>query len=467
MQNLCWLLLCVAVIGGGCGPNPAQVYDQVAKQHAATLQDPVKARRHDVQETVAALRRLAKKHHRWKRAPELVLQAAGLYARREEYSAAREEAAAVCTEFPDKLEWCAAAIFLKGETFEKEEKLADAVREYENLYDRYGMTDSGLAAPLRVAAAYRRHNRRNDAAAAYQRAVQQYLGLIRKNPYGKKILPIQEYLLQAYEGTGAWQEAAGSFESLAASYPGTRCAPAALYRAADIYVTRLAQGEKALTVWRKIIAVYPQNESAQKASLRLVQYYATAGDLDTAREELNALEGRFPRVADLRAAGHLAIADGYEKIDKWQYALPEHRALQKDYPLSIDAVRSLLATARHALRENRQTEADRDLRHAAAAGEKIEAKTESAASAGDIALLLADIYGMQKKWVASAAVLEGFAQKFPADPRAAAVLFQAAGVYTTQLNNAAAAKSLYQQVAAQQHDPSLAAAARQELEKLK
>ncbi|MFH0764069.1 MAG: hypothetical protein V1927_03620 [Candidatus Omnitrophota bacterium] len=144
------------------------------------------------------------------------------------------------------------AYFLKGRAYEKQDKWASALKEYEIVRDDYIDTELGIQMPLYIAKHYSDKGKEANAAQAYNDAALFYEKLEKNN--SKKLLGYiaSKLLLQTYINSGNYEQAGKTLEETLNRYKSMMVLTQLLPLVENIFVKELKRPEKAIEIYENI-----------------------------------------------------------------------------------------------------------------------------------------------------------------------------------------------------------------------
>ena len=144
------------------------------------------------------------------------------------------------------------AHFMKGHIYDKQDKWANALKEYEIVRDDYPDTELGIQMPLYIAKCYSDKGKEAEAEQAYRAAALSYEKMERDN--GKKFLgyTASKLLLQTYINSGNYEQAGKTLENALGKYKNMTALTQLLPQIENVFVTELKRPEKAIEVYESI-----------------------------------------------------------------------------------------------------------------------------------------------------------------------------------------------------------------------
>ena len=146
------------------------------------------------------------------------------------------------------------AYFLKGLAYERQDKWADALKQYEIVRDSYSETQVGLQVPVYIGNYYMAKGREADARQAYSEAIQFYTKLEKDNS-GKPLGYMAAlYVIQAYMRADNFEAAAVEVEKDLDKYYSSVTLVHLLPLVENIIIAKLNNPEKAIAIYKSILA---------------------------------------------------------------------------------------------------------------------------------------------------------------------------------------------------------------------
>jgi tetratricopeptide (TPR) repeat protein len=144
------------------------------------------------------------------------------------------------------------AHFLKGQVYEKQDKWAKALKEYNIVRNNYTDTVLGIHMPLYVAKYYAGKGRDADARQAYSEAVLFYGKLEKVNSRKMLGYTASKLLIQVYMDTGNYEEAGRVLEETINNYRSGITLEQLLPQVENVFVIKLKQPDKAIEIYKSI-----------------------------------------------------------------------------------------------------------------------------------------------------------------------------------------------------------------------
>lgn len=452
----------------GCGGdyNAEKAYWQMNRYHSETIKNPKTADENEFTRTISELKKIVRKYPLWEISPKIQYQIGEMYASREEYGNAREELMKAVMNFPEYPNRCARARFLMGVLMEKQGKFEDALEDYTQLEEQYPVTFTGLQLPLYLAQYYSRQGLKEKAHKEYKKAVRNYRNTIEMNPYSKRVPVLQYLMMIAYGNENKWVDLIEDLHDLAERYPESRATPVALYRIAEVYRVIFKELKKAEFYYNKITAEHSGSDLEKMAQYAVGGLSLKEGNIEKAREEFDKIKQMYPDDTAMNASNQFAVALGYEKSGRWEKALKEYSNVEKEYPWTIESLRSVLAIALYYQREGQAVDAEYAFKNVIRKCDEVIKKNINryiSVVAQDYKTL---VYITQKKWDKALEEINKLLTEYPEDPRASVALFNKAVIYDIELNESAKALELYNTFIQKYSEHELASRAREKIKRI-
>ncbi len=184
------------------------------------------------------------------------------------YDEARDAYGLVLQEYgaSDELNLIARVAIAKS--YELNARWDEAITAYEDLAFHHPWSTIGLEAPVYIPTLYERQGRHDDANNAYNKAAVVYIKLIALAPSVEIETQVKGYLAYCYQQLGRWEEATKTLEELATMPLGTN-RPLVLMTLGSIYQGKLADSDRAKTVYTALVNEFPDHPLGRTAKKRL------------------------------------------------------------------------------------------------------------------------------------------------------------------------------------------------------
>jgi tetratricopeptide (TPR) repeat protein len=339
------------------------------------------------------------------------------------------------------------AALAMGEALEAAGRWPEAVREFDALTAAWPPSEEResapdpriLRTPLKVAAGYAV---RGDAAAAAARvdAARAYYDRWIREADGTPTAALAlELKGESFVQQGRYAEAVSALALLEERY-GTEANRASIWlRLAEVYATGLGDERTAADYYAKVASGNPDDVSGATAAIALSVLDIDAGNHAEARARLEDVAERFRDQQTVSATAMHHIALSYERQGDWEAAAARYNALAQAHPTTLYGMEAPLRVARH-YREAGETAAA-SAAYARAVGQYERVCESAPLTPADLAArsYLVQARLEQEEWAEAAAVLVETARRFATTEAAPGMLFQAAGLYATEVGDKAKA----------------------------
>ena len=223
----------------------------------------------------------------------------------------------------------------------------------------------------------------------------------------------------------------------------------------------------ASAVFGELIEKYPQDPFASEAMLRQGQCAADQGKADEAIAVLSMVEQAYPRDRVMIPRARVMAARILGRTGRWTEALSRYRAIDADYPSSIEALQAPLEIALHYREAGESDAAQTTLRAALERYDGIVKRSPGSPLARAADETSVRVLFALERWGDAAEKLLSFKMAYPNNPRNPLALLDAAQVYQDHLNNPQRAVEILQDVAASYPRSPLAAKALEDAQRIR
>ena len=271
-QYFLLILIVVGALLAGCANDQYAIekqYYQAQKQAEKIFKNPHASPPNELERVVNILSKFAEKHPQTNLAAEAEFNIARLYIVKEEYDKARTQIQKILDKYSKSEGVCSEALFLKGNSYELENKWDAALLQYKKLMQDYPITLRGLDIPIYIAQHYKVKYQPDKMVVALQEATAHYQALAAKYP--KSPLAYQSHMLlaQCYIELKDWQNAVSTFSSIADTYKDKVNADGVLLNMALIYERELKDKVKAKEALERLSKEYPRSALIKTATALL------------------------------------------------------------------------------------------------------------------------------------------------------------------------------------------------------
>lgn len=263
-----FVIIFAAVILSGCANDNYQIekrYYRLQKQVSLIFKNPEVSPKKELDRSVNALNNFIKKYPENKLVLDAEFTIARLYIVKKEYEKARSQLNNMLAKYSSSEEICSEIIFLKGNSYEIQDKWGAANAQYQKIIQQYPVTVRGLSTPVYVAQHYKIKYAPDLMNAAYQEAIAHYNVLINNYPNSKLGYMLLQLVTQSYLEIKDWQGAANTLNSMLANYK-DKVEPAGIMLSlANIYSQKLQNSFKATEILETLIKEYPKSKLTDNA----------------------------------------------------------------------------------------------------------------------------------------------------------------------------------------------------------
>lgn len=186
-----------------------------------------------------------------------------------ECATARERLERVAADFEDNEAVRATALHYIADCYEREGMWDGALAKLNELAREHPTSIYGLTALQHVAEHYEERGEEAAAAAAWEKAADQYENVIRDYAMSPAELTARGYLIDTRLRQEQWGDAAALMVETAERFSGSSSSPAMMFQAADIYESRLGLREEAVRVLGLVAELYDGQPVADEALRRI------------------------------------------------------------------------------------------------------------------------------------------------------------------------------------------------------
>lgn len=181
------------------------------------------------------------------------IKLAEFYVGLKKYNSAITQLDTVIKKYPDNRIMLSMAYFLKGLAYERQDKWADALKQYRIVQNEYADTQVGLQMPVYIGNYYAAKGREADAKQAYDEAIQVYKKMEKENS-GKPLGYMAAlYVIQTYMRADNFEAAAAEIEKDLDQYYSNMTLAQLLPLVETVIVTKLNNSEKAIAIYKSIL----------------------------------------------------------------------------------------------------------------------------------------------------------------------------------------------------------------------
>lgn len=256
------------VILSGCINDDYSIekrYYSIQKTAAYIFKNPEVAPKKELDRSVNALNNFIQKYPENKLALEAEFTIGRLFIVKKEYEMARAYLNNMLNKHSSSEPICSEILFLKGNSYEIEDRWGAANSVYQKIIQQYPLTLRGLSTPIYVAQHYKIKYAPDLMAAAYQEAIAHYKTLINNSSDDKLSFMLNQVIAQSYAELKDWQGVANTFHSMLIRYKNKAGIEVVMLNLAEIYKLKLNNKAKALEMLQTLIQEYPKSKYVKPA----------------------------------------------------------------------------------------------------------------------------------------------------------------------------------------------------------
>ncbi len=303
-----------------------------------------------------------------------------------------------------------------------------------------------LRAPMRKATGYVLRGQESLAAGAFDEARSYWRHWEKEWPGSSTALSAASLVAESFSVEQRWSDAVDAYKELDAVY-GDESNRAALWLTlADIYKERLGKIAEARVYYEKVSVTYGGEIAGVTADVALAVDDIRRESYSRARERLESVIVEFGDEEAVAATATYHIARSFELEGRWDEAIPHYRTLSSRYPSTMYGLTAPLHVAGHLTEMGEAAAAATALSGAADAYERVMRDFIGTPAELVARNNLVETRLRQGLWRQAAEVLVESADRFGDTSATAAMLLQAADLYSEKLGDDDSARSLLESV---------------------
>ena len=259
----------ITALLSGCGNDQYAIerqYWQVQKQAEKIFKNPHASPPRELEKVVELLSKFAQKHPQTNLAVDSEFNIARLYIVKEEYNQARTQIQKILDKYSKSEGVCSEALFLKGNSYEIEDKWDLALAQYKKLMQDYPITLRGLDIPIYIAQHYKIKYQPDKMVTALQEAVAHYKALAVKYANSPLAYKTDTLVAQCYIALKDWQNAINTYNAVIERYKDKVSMDGILMDIALIYGREMKSKLKAKETLERLIKEYPRSNLIKTAT---------------------------------------------------------------------------------------------------------------------------------------------------------------------------------------------------------
>ncbi|MCX5666234.1 MAG: tetratricopeptide repeat protein [Candidatus Omnitrophica bacterium] len=277
MKKIIYLMLSVLIIlgvalamaGSGGEYAPEKLFYRAMKNNEKIAINPDVAPPKLLETVENGLKKLLEKYPNANIARDASMALAEFYIVNKNYDKAHPTIDKIMKKYAKDEAIFSAALFLKGRAYELQGNWPKALKEFETLRDKYTQIQIGMQIPIYIAKYYESKGREADTKRAYSDAVEFYQRLQRENSgkllgYGASVFLLQTYILSE-----DYEQAGKVLEETLNKYMSQIAITQLLPQVENIYVKKLNRPEKAIEIYKSVIAKVKNKQFVQSVQKRI------------------------------------------------------------------------------------------------------------------------------------------------------------------------------------------------------
>ena len=267
-RNFILLVICSVLVLAGCADDQYTMernYWRAQKQATKIFDNPHASPPYELDRVVGILNDFAKKYPETNLSVDAKFTIARLYMTKEEHDKARAQLNKIIEEHGESEFISAEAMFFIGNSYQMQDKWSLALKQYEELKQKFPLTQRGFNIPLFVAQHYKITHQPDKMIAAFSRAAEYYISLAERNAHTS--LAYNSYLLatSCYTEIKDWQNAINTLNTIIDKFRNKYNVESVFINMAFIYYNGLKDEVKAKRVLTQFITDYPKSRFVKAA----------------------------------------------------------------------------------------------------------------------------------------------------------------------------------------------------------
>jgi TolA-binding protein len=272
MRLVIWILLLCLFVLAGCGADEYAIekrYWQAQKQAEKIFSNPQASPPRELSAVVRTLNNFIKNYPQNQLSIEAEFNIARLYIIKEEYDKARIQLREIINKYAKSDGIRSEAIFLIGNSYEREDKWNLAIQQYRKVMQDFSTTMRGLDIPIYIAQHYKIKYQPEKMIAAYQEAIGYYKDSAAKYPNSPFAFNAESLVAQCYLALKDWQNAISTSNTIIENYKNKMSMDGVLMSIALIYNNELKDKIKTKETLGRLIKEYPKSNLIKTATALL------------------------------------------------------------------------------------------------------------------------------------------------------------------------------------------------------
>jgi len=188
-----------------------------------------------------------------------------LYLVKKEFALARGQVDKIFKKYPYYPEVLARAVFLRGKSYELEDRWNLALEQYNQVIREYPLTMAGVEAPIYIAVYYKVKFQPEKMVEAYKEAARHYESLAEEQSAAPEGLVLLQLTTECYSQIKDWSKVIDTMNLALERYEDKIQRDAVLFGEALVYYRDLKNEAKAREILGELISEYPQSKLVDSA----------------------------------------------------------------------------------------------------------------------------------------------------------------------------------------------------------
>ncbi len=242
-----------------------------------------------------------------------------------------------------------------GMSYEKLQRLDEAIAAYQRLVQEYPPVQGDsllpnftiMQTPIYISRLYRQQGKDAMADQQLEQARRYYQQVTARWPNSPIAVAAQDQLAASYGEQGQWSLAAEVMNDLIANYASQFELIDIIYRLAKVYEHQLNQAPRALEIYQEISNRYPRSRELGKVNVAIGSIYLSQKRYDLAREKFKYVLNNYSDDEASCLQAQMSIAKAYELENNWHKAVNEYQWVVENFPNTLPALDIPMYIARY------------------------------------------------------------------------------------------------------------------------
>ena len=232
----------------------------------------------------------------------------------------------------------------------------------------------------------------------YGQAKQIYREIIKKWPKSKAALQATSYLASILSEQAEWGALSDLIDRQLKVFTDSTNRPVFLFAKANLLHRNRGETERALQMFNKIIASFPEHSVVPVVRLEIARIYLERQKYEHARKLFKSIVENYRKHYNVAAAAQDAIAYSYDLENRWELAINEYRWLIKNYEVSFAALAAPVKIVEYYKNQNQRTLVTQAYQEALDYYQELTVKYPKSLVAAVAQEQIAHVYMAQNQW---------------------------------------------------------------------